>query len=389
MPNVADPEDFLLSQDIIFVGGGSVANMIAVWRVHGIDEILRKAWQAGIVLAGSSAGGICWFEGGTTDSFGARLRPYTDALGMLPGSFCPHYNSEAERRPLYQRLVAEGALPGGLACDDGVGAHYVDDSLDEMVADHPDRGGYRVEPDGRGRLHRDPAPGPLPRRLSQPGCSWVGFHGAQGAAVFAACRHRPKPLLRRHAGGAAVLAASPAGGRRGDDPPVSGGRRGVVPPEKHCAVGHREPVLAAWCNNIGFVTVSLTTSESAPETAEADILVIGVVSTPAGPAAAPGLAGVDEALGGTLAETLAALGATGEIEEISKIPGGGKLPATLVLAVGLGPAPADGALLRRGEAAAGGRGGPAGSRGESRSPAPRGRRRVGRRARLSRSRCPR
>lgn len=150
MPNVADPEDFLLSQDIIFVGGGSVANMVAVWRVHGIDQILRKAWRAGIVLAGSSAGGICWFEGGTTDSFGTRLRPFTEGLAMLPGSFCPHYNSEAERRPLYGRLVAEGALPGGLACDDGVGAHYADDALEEMVADHPDGGGYRVEPDGAG-----------------------------------------------------------------------------------------------------------------------------------------------------------------------------------------------------------------------------------------------
>src|ERR1700751_4274357 len=115
MPNVADPEDLLLSQDVIFVGGGSVANMMAVWRVHGIDEILRKAWQAGIVLAGSSAGGICWFEGGTTDSFGARLRPFTDGLAMLPGSFCPHYNSEAERRPLYQRLRAGGARARGVA----------------------------------------------------------------------------------------------------------------------------------------------------------------------------------------------------------------------------------------------------------------------------------
>ena len=150
MPNVADPEDFLLSQDIIFVGGGSVANMVAVWRVHGIDQILRKAWQAGIVLAGSSAGGICWFEGGTTDSFGARLRPFTDGLGLLTGSFCPHYNSEAERRPLYRRLVAAGTLPGGLACDDGVGAHFVDDALEEMVADHPGGSGYRVEPDGDG-----------------------------------------------------------------------------------------------------------------------------------------------------------------------------------------------------------------------------------------------
>jgi peptidase E len=150
MPNVPDPEDFLLSQDIIFVGGGSVANMIAVWRVHGIDQILRKAWHAGIVLAGSSAGGICWFEGGTTDSFGARLRPYSDALGLLPGSFCPHYDSEAERRPLYQRLVADATLSGGLACDDGVGAHYVDDLLADVVADRPDGAAYRVEPDGAG-----------------------------------------------------------------------------------------------------------------------------------------------------------------------------------------------------------------------------------------------
>jgi peptidase E len=148
MPNVADPEDLLMSQDVIFVGGGSVANMIAVWRVHGIDEILRKAWQAGIVLAGSSAGGICWFEGGTTDSFGIKLRAFTDGLAMLPGSFCPHYNSEAERRPLYRQLVADGALPGGIACDDGAGAHYTDETLAELVADRPEANAYRVERGG-------------------------------------------------------------------------------------------------------------------------------------------------------------------------------------------------------------------------------------------------
>ena len=150
MPNVADPEDLLMSQDVIFVGGGSVANMVAVWRVHGIDEILRKAWHAGIVLAGSSAGGICWFEGGTTDSFGVRLRPFTDGLGMLPGSFCPHYNSEQERRPLYRRLVADGTLPDGVACDDGAGAHYVDETLAELVADRPEANAYRVAADGAG-----------------------------------------------------------------------------------------------------------------------------------------------------------------------------------------------------------------------------------------------
>jgi peptidase E len=158
MPNVADPEDLLMSQDVIFVGGGSVANMVAVWRVHGIDEILRKAWQAGIVLAGSSAGGICWFEGGTTDSFGTRLRPFTDGLGMLAGSFCPHYNSEAERRPLYQRLVTDGTLPGGIACDDGAAAHYTEETLAELVADRPAAGAFRVEPDGPGRAAETPLP---------------------------------------------------------------------------------------------------------------------------------------------------------------------------------------------------------------------------------------
>ena len=158
MPSVADPEDLLMSQDVIFVGGGSVANMLAVWRVHGIDEILRKAWHAGIVLAGSSAGGICWFEGGTTDSFGTSLRPFTDGLGMLAGSFCPHYNSEEERRPLYQRLVADGRLPDGIACDDGAAAHFVDETLAELVSDRPEAGAYLVESDGAGGAVESPLP---------------------------------------------------------------------------------------------------------------------------------------------------------------------------------------------------------------------------------------
>jgi peptidase E len=147
MPNVADPADLLLSQDVIFVGGGSVANMLAVWRVHGLDVIMRKAWHAGIVLTGSSAGGICWFAGGTTDSFGPDLRPFTEGLGMLSGSFCPHYNSEARRRPLYHRLIADGTLPPGLACDDGVGAHFVDETVAEVLADRPSAAAYQVGAD--------------------------------------------------------------------------------------------------------------------------------------------------------------------------------------------------------------------------------------------------
>src|SRR6266704_2707816 len=150
MPNVADPEDLLLSQDVIFVGGGSVANMLAVWRVHGLDQVMRKVWRNGIVLAGVSAGALCWFEGGTTDSFGIELRPFTAGLAMLAGSYCPHYSSEPRRRPLYESLVADGGLPAGIACDDGTAAHFADDELAEIVAEQPGRRGYRVAPASAG-----------------------------------------------------------------------------------------------------------------------------------------------------------------------------------------------------------------------------------------------
>ncbi|MBO0825112.1 MAG: peptidase E, partial [Actinobacteria bacterium] len=146
MPNVADPEDLLLSQDAIFVGGGSVANMLAVWRVHGVDRIMRSAWESGVVLAGVSAGAICWFEGGTTDSFGPPLRPFTAGLGMLAGSYCPHYDGEPTRRPTFQSLVASGTLAGGVACDDGAAAHFTDSDLTEIVADRDGAAGYLVEP---------------------------------------------------------------------------------------------------------------------------------------------------------------------------------------------------------------------------------------------------
>jgi peptidase E len=161
MPNVADPEELLLSQDVIFVGGGSVANMVATWRVHGLDDVMRKAWHAGVVLAGVSAGAICWFHGGTTDSFGRRLRPFTDGLGLLAGSYCPHYSTEPARRPAYQALVADGALPAGIACDDGTGAHFADDEFSEIVAGRPGATGYRVEPDSGGGCTEEPLPARL------------------------------------------------------------------------------------------------------------------------------------------------------------------------------------------------------------------------------------
>jgi len=128
-----DIRDFLLGQDVVYVGGGNTANMLAIWRVHGVDAVLREAWERGIVLAGISAGSICWFEGGVTDSFGDELAPLP-CLGFLPGSNCPHYDSEPQRRPTYRRLVDAGELPPGLAAEDGAGLHFVGAELAEAVA---------------------------------------------------------------------------------------------------------------------------------------------------------------------------------------------------------------------------------------------------------------
>src|SRR2546430_16248233 len=113
-----DLRELALGSDVILVCGGNTANMLAVWRLHGFDRILREAWEAGVVLAGWSAGLICWFEAGVTDSFGPQLEGLRDGLGFLPGSACPHYDGEELRRPAYRRLVDEG-LPPGIAADDG------------------------------------------------------------------------------------------------------------------------------------------------------------------------------------------------------------------------------------------------------------------------------
>ena len=150
MPNVADPRRHLLEQDVVWVGGGSVANLLAVWRVHGLDGILRECWEAGVVLGGVSAGSLCWHLGGTTDSFGPDLRPVTNGLGLLPYSNGVHYDSEPQRRPLYHRLIEEGTLPAGYATDDGVGLIYRGTQLHEAVSDRADASAYHVErgPDG-------------------------------------------------------------------------------------------------------------------------------------------------------------------------------------------------------------------------------------------------
>lgn len=144
MPNIDDVRGHLLSQDVIWVGGGSVANLLALWRLHGWDEYLREAWQAGVVLGGVSAGSICWHNGGTTDSFGPQLRPVTNGLGWLPYSNGVHYNSELQRRPLFHRLIADGTLTDGYATDDGVGLVYRGTEMVEAVADRPNCAAYRV-----------------------------------------------------------------------------------------------------------------------------------------------------------------------------------------------------------------------------------------------------
>jgi peptidase E len=139
-----DLREHALSRDVIFVGGGNTANMLAIWRVHGFDQVLREAWEQGIVLSGSSAGMICWFEAGVTDSFGPQLEGMRDGLGFLAGSACPHYDGEERRRPVYQELVA-GGFPAGLAADDGVGLHFVGTELKEPVSVREGANAYRVE----------------------------------------------------------------------------------------------------------------------------------------------------------------------------------------------------------------------------------------------------
>jgi dipeptidase E len=133
----------VLESDVVFVGGGNSANMLAIWRVHGVDALLRQALDGGVVLAGSSAGGLCWFDSGVTDSFGPQL-DQMDYLGFLSGSFCPHWNDEEQRRPRYHELLVQGMAPG-YAADAGVGLHFLDGELREVVACEEGLKAYRVE----------------------------------------------------------------------------------------------------------------------------------------------------------------------------------------------------------------------------------------------------
>ncbi len=143
-----DLESFVLEQDAIYVGGGNTRSMLAVWREWGLDRHLRQAWEHGVVLGGASAGSICWFDYGVTDSIAGPLTALP-GLGFLPGSNCPHYDSEPLRRPAFQRLVARGAIPDGLAADDGAALHFIGTKLARVVSSLRRAQAYRVKKSAR------------------------------------------------------------------------------------------------------------------------------------------------------------------------------------------------------------------------------------------------
>ena len=138
---VGDVRRHLLEQDLIYVGGGSLVSLLGVWRAHGIDAILREAWEAGIVLCGLSAGALCWFSHALTAYYGAP--DVVGALAMLPWSFTAHYDSEPARREEFHRLLDRG-LPSGYAADDGAALHFVGRGLHRVVSSRPDRAGYAL-----------------------------------------------------------------------------------------------------------------------------------------------------------------------------------------------------------------------------------------------------
>ena len=221
---VDDIDAFLGEQDVVYVGGGNTENMLAIWRVHGVDRALRRAWEGGTVMTGQSAGSLCWFETGTTDSFGKGLAALSGGLGFVPGSHAPHYDSETTRRPHYERLVAEGVLPAGYAADDGAALVFHGGELAEVVAARPDARAYRVErgPDGTAietvagdalpgliRLDRLPAAGrarPTSRRLGRrpvPRRSRAGAGRSRRSRPSRAARdpERYRPAARARTGG--------------------------------------------------------------------------------------------------------------------------------------------------------------------------------------------
>lgn len=153
---VGNLEEFVLSQDLVYAGGGNTANLLAVWRAHGLDQVLRRAWQEGVVISGISAGMNCWFEQSLSDSFHSEhFAPLRDGLGFLPGSTCPHYDvQEPGQRHSFQRLIGAGGLGDGWSVDDGAALVFADGALTEVIASRPHARAYRVERQGSGARER-------------------------------------------------------------------------------------------------------------------------------------------------------------------------------------------------------------------------------------------
>ena len=138
----ADLAGHLQAQDLVYVGGGSVISLLGTWSAHGVDRMLRAAWDAGVVMAGLSAGSLCWFAEAMTGYHGAS-RP-VQGIGLLPGSNAVHYDKEPHRRPAYHAAVG-GGMPGGYAAEDGAALHFVGESLARVVSSRPAARAYRVE----------------------------------------------------------------------------------------------------------------------------------------------------------------------------------------------------------------------------------------------------
>ncbi|MGP4081306.1 Type 1 glutamine amidotransferase-like domain-containing protein [Pseudalkalibacillus sp. R45] len=136
-------ESFVMEQDIIYVGGGNTKNLLALWKEWGLDAILYRAWKKGVVLAGLSAGSICWFEEGLTDSFPGKISPIT-CLGFLRGSHCPHYDGEEARRPAFHHHLKAGTIKEGIAADDGVALHYINGKLENIISSRKKKSAYNL-----------------------------------------------------------------------------------------------------------------------------------------------------------------------------------------------------------------------------------------------------
>ncbi len=182
-----DPREHLLAQDAIYVGGGSMRNMLAVWREHGVDDVMRAAWERGIVLAGLSAGAMCWFEGGITMSGGAAAP--VAGFGLLPGSLSVHLDGEPERRPVYASAVGHGRLPAGWAADDCAALVFRGTTLERCVASRPGARVVFVEPDGAGgAVERRIAVEPLAGAVGE--VAGVEAYGVSEMRALRGGRHR-------------------------------------------------------------------------------------------------------------------------------------------------------------------------------------------------------